>query len=101
MFNTGFYCAYCRKQYLDKSENIWKDTNYQYQNIVVIAENLEEAENKVSELIARLNDGENERYLRDNPKYPFIDRYRWVLITDTCECIGLVEFSDSLIPISK
>ena len=84
----NFYHAYYKRQYYKEDEEIWKDTCYNRQGIVVIADNYEEAKSKVMMCLKKVETGE----------------YRAVLVGDVAECIGLdrrhgYDFSFDLDPI--
>lgn len=68
-----FYHAYYKRQYYDEDENIWKDTCYYRQGIIVIADNYNDAKSKVEICLTKV-----ER-----------EGYRAVLASDVVECIGL------------
>ena len=69
----NFYHAYYKRQYYDKNEKLWKDTCYNRQGIVVIADNYDEAKSKVEKCLTKVEVGE----------------YRAILVSDIVECIGL------------
>lgn len=69
----NFYHAYYKRQHYDKDRNLWYDTFYTSQGIVVIADSYEEAKSKVEKCLAQVETGE----------------YRAVLTSDIAECIGL------------
>ena len=50
----NFYHAYYKRQYYDKDEKLWKDTCYNRQGIVVIADNYGEAKSKVETYSTKL-----------------------------------------------
>lgn len=69
----NFYHAYYKRQHYDRYRNIWYDTFYTFQGIVVIAGSYEEAKSKVEKCLAQVETGE----------------CRAVLVSDIVECIGL------------
>ena len=69
----NFYHAYYKRQHYDKDRNLWYDTSYICQGIIVIADSYEEAKLKVEKCLAQVETGE----------------YRVVLASDIVECIGL------------
>lgn len=69
--NLNFYHAYYKKQYYDEGQ--WKDTFYNHQGIVVIANSYDDAKIKVEKCLSRVEE----------------ENYRMILISDIVECIGL------------
>lgn len=70
----NFYHVYYKKQYYDKSKNVWVDTHYDHQSIIVIANNYEEAKLKIEKCLEKVEINE---------------RWRIVLVSNIIECIGL------------
>ena len=69
----NFYHAYYKRQYYDKETRLWKDTCYNRQGIVVIANNYDEAKTKVEICLTKVETG----------------AFRAILVSDIVECIGL------------
>ena len=84
----NFYHAHYKKQYYNNNEGLWRNTSYNNQGIIVIANSYEEAKEKIEKCLTQVEVG----------------RYRAVLVSDVVECIGLdrrygFEDSFSVIPI--
>lgn len=69
----NFYHVYYRRQHWDECDSQWKNTSYNWQGIVVIASNLDDAKVKIEKCLSEVETG----------------KYRAVLASDIVECIGL------------
>lgn len=77
----NFYRVYYKRQYLDL-DGEWKDTEYTHVRIIVIANNIEDAKNKIEECLKR---AEGNKFHRE---------YRAVQNSEIKECIGLCLYDD-------
>lgn len=73
----NFYHAYYKRQYRDETTGAWKDTYYDTQGIIVIADTLGNAKSKIEKCLPKVES-----------KVEYGD-YRAVLVSDVVECIGL------------
>lgn len=71
--NINFYHAYYKRQRYDKDSCQWNDTYYDFQGIVVIASNYDDAKVKIEKCLEKVEK----------------DDCRAVLVSDITECIGL------------
>ena len=69
----NFYHAYYKRQIYDAMRNLWRDTDYDRQSIIVIANNYDEANLKIEKCLGEVEGGKT----------------RAVLVSDVVECIGL------------
>lgn len=69
----NFYHARYKRQVYDGNMQLWKDTYYDNQGIIVIANNYDDAKLKIEKSLPKVERGKN----------------RAVLISDVVECIGL------------
>lgn len=67
----NFYHAYYKRQFYESGT--WRDTYYDHQGIVVIANDYDEAKAKIEACLTKVEVG----------------KYRAVLTSDIVECIGL------------
>lgn len=69
----NFYHVYYKRQLWDEDDAQWKDTWYNRQGIVVIANNFNDAKIKIEKCLLNVEK----------------EDYRVVLVSDIVECIGL------------
>ena len=68
----SFYHAYYKRQILEVNGE-WKDTMYNHQSIIVIANNLDEAKKKIEQCLQKVETG----------------KFRAILSSNVEECIGI------------
>lgn len=88
--SMNFYHAYYKRQRYHKETGRWKDTFFDHQGIIVIADSISSAKIKIDECLKKVESGD----------------YRAVLSSDIVECIGLdrrhgFEWSFAVNPIIK
>lgn len=86
----NFYCVYYKRQYFNRAKHAWVNTCYKSNKIIVVANDRNDAIDKIDKCLADMSDSE----------------FRSVSLGDVVECIGLnvmqcAEGGSNVWPIAK